>query len=77
MDGPGVDDDQRPHPLGMPGRKRHGVVATHRVADHDHVPPAQGVHDGDQVAREVLGGVGGRSAASRSGRGRAGRARST
>jgi len=52
-----VDHHQPPHPLGMPGREGHRVVAAHGVADHGHAAPAQGVHHPDQVAREVLGGV--------------------
>ncbi len=53
----GVDDHQAPHPLRVPGGKRHGVMTTHGVADDYHVGPGQGVHDGDEVAGEVLGGV--------------------
>ena len=43
--------------LRMPGRERHRVVAAHGVADHGHPAPAEGIHDADQVAGEVLGGV--------------------
>ena len=34
-------------------------MATHRVTDDDHLPPAERVHHGHQVAREVLRPVGG------------------
>src|SRR5439155_351856 len=43
---------------GVPGGKTHRVVATHRVAHQRHPDPAQPVHQGEQIAREILGGVG-------------------
>src|SRR2546430_27105 len=58
--GPGVDDDEAAHALGMPGGERHRVVAAHRVADDGRALPAEGVHDADQVGHEVLGRVRGR-----------------
>ena len=58
--GPGVDDHEPAHALGMPRRERHRVVAAHRMPDDRHALPAQRVHDADEVTREVLGGVRGR-----------------
>ena len=54
-----VHHDQPLDTLRVPGRERHRVVAAHGVADHGHPAPAEGVHHSDQVAGEVLGGVGG------------------
>jgi len=42
----------------MPGRERHRVVTTHRVADQRHARKAEPIHQCEQIAREVFGGIG-------------------
>jgi len=57
---PRVHDDERGDALGVPGSEPHRVVPSHGVADQRHAVPPEVIHQGEQVGREVLGGVGGR-----------------
>src|SRR5215472_3534149 len=42
------------YPIRMPRREADRVVAAHRVADEGHPPPAERIHDPDQVRGELL-----------------------
>src|SRR5215467_13149287 len=49
-----VHHAEHAYPIRMPCREADCVVAAHRVADECHPPPAERIHDPDQVRRELL-----------------------
>jgi len=52
--GAAVHYAEHAYPIRMPRGEAEGIVAAHRVADERHSPPAERIHDPDQIRGKLL-----------------------